>query len=108
MKKIEIDLPEIEGFEYTGEYRAYKNGEFYLSSTNQATKATCSGGHSHWPILKKKAPAYKTTTTATHREVTSYVEIKALEHAMGLVDKMILDLKNSDADLYNALADLIK
>jgi len=29
--KVEIDLPEIDGFEYTGEYREPKKGEWYYS-----------------------------------------------------------------------------
>jgi len=29
--KVEIDLPEIDGFEYTGEYRKPKKGEWYYS-----------------------------------------------------------------------------
>jgi len=28
--KVEVELPEIEGYEYTGEYRAPKKGEWYF------------------------------------------------------------------------------
>ena len=32
MPKVEIDLPDIEGFEYTGEYRAATIGEYILNN----------------------------------------------------------------------------
>jgi hypothetical protein len=32
--KVEIDLPEIDGFQYTGEYRSVKYGERYLFYTS--------------------------------------------------------------------------
>lgn len=31
--KVTVDLPEVEGFEYTGEYRQAKQGEFVLDGT---------------------------------------------------------------------------
>lgn len=37
--KVEIDLPEIEGYEYTGEYRGPKCGEFVLSDSLSIAKA---------------------------------------------------------------------
>jgi len=33
--KIEVELPELEGFEYTGEYRKAEPGEWYLNSRNK-------------------------------------------------------------------------
>ena len=33
--KVEIDLPEIEGYEYTGEYRCPKAGEYYLDGSGR-------------------------------------------------------------------------
>jgi hypothetical protein len=38
--KVEIELPEIEGFEYTGEFRAPNKGEFYLR-VNYRDNACC-------------------------------------------------------------------
>ena len=57
--KVEIELPEIEGYEYTGEYRCPKKGEYFLGC---ASLTACSieyegsmnvGTH----ILKKVKPS---------------------------------------------------
>ena len=55
--KITLDLPEIEGYEYTGEYRRAQKFEPYESNgvgIINAPKATQNCFH----ILKKKAPKY--------------------------------------------------
>jgi len=52
--KIEIDLPVIEGYEYTGEYRLPKEGEWYLyCCENMALKAALSFKENERHILKK-------------------------------------------------------
>ena len=55
--KIELDLPEIEGYEYTGEYRKPKEDEYY-KAVRDARQAE-SDSSSEYPILKKKAPKYQ-------------------------------------------------
>ncbi len=37
--KVEIELPEIEGFEYTGEFRYPKQGECFLEGTSKVSFA---------------------------------------------------------------------
>ena len=51
--KVEIELPEIEGYEYTGEYRFPIVGEYFLKSfkVQQANQTQCLFPRS---ILKKK------------------------------------------------------
>jgi len=57
--KVEIELPEIEGYEYTGEYRVPRKGEYTLGFTSLTVcsiKYDCSmNGSSH--ILKKVKPS---------------------------------------------------
>jgi hypothetical protein len=48
--KIVIDLPEIEGFEYTGEYRKIKNGDWFLNEDLKPIRSSCTGDV--FPILK--------------------------------------------------------
>ena len=55
--KLEIDLPEIEGYEYTGEFRCPKAGEYYLDGSGVSciimeAVATILGVRFH--ILRKK------------------------------------------------------
>ncbi len=50
--KVEIDLPEIPGYEYTGEYRPYTTGEFYYDHGGAQKANWDSGGY--YPILRKK------------------------------------------------------
>jgi hypothetical protein len=33
--KVEIDLPKVDGYEYTGEYRGPKMGEYYCDAFNR-------------------------------------------------------------------------
>lgn len=49
--KIEIELPEFEGFEYTGEFRIAKEGEYHLSACGSGIVESTSGFNRH--ILKK-------------------------------------------------------
>ena len=36
--KVEIELPEIEGYEYTGEYRGVEEGEYFLPYTRMVAE----------------------------------------------------------------------
>jgi hypothetical protein len=51
--KVELNLPEIPGYEYTGEYRPFAVGEFYYDEggINRATW----NSSSHYPIVRAKA-----------------------------------------------------
>ena len=49
-----IPLPAIEGFEYTGEYRAPRIGEWYLDPTDCKAPKECLGIYNARLILKKK------------------------------------------------------
>jgi len=89
--KITLDLPEIEGYEYTGEYRAPRNTEYHLSDSGMAFCNDNFVGNVKYLILKKKAPKYKTTTVDTGRELFKYVEIKALEDALKIIKDMDAD-----------------
>ena len=90
--KITLDLPVIEGYEYTGEYRLPLKGE-EVAIDHMHTKVGCSDCSVKYFILKKKAPKYKTITPASYLQESGcidfsaeYVEIKALEDALGLLN----------------------
>ena len=55
--KIEIELPEIPGFEYTGEYRPFVVGELYYDE-NEVQTATWNSS-SCYPIMKAIKPKEK-------------------------------------------------
>jgi hypothetical protein len=103
--KIELDLPEIEGFEYTGEHRQAEAGDYYLEATNEAVfqVASCGKTIGHYPILKKKAPKYKVLDSVAFDGV--YVEIKALEDALKLMHGRTLNV--DDMRIYDELKSLI-
>ena len=82
--KVELDLPEIEGYEYTGEYRQIENGDYYYRNSSAEYWGISNPSSSLGLILKKKAPKYKTTDIHTDNGVIKYVEIKALEDALKL------------------------
>lgn len=52
--KVEIDLPEIEGYEYTGEYRVPKRGEYYFFKDNDGAWAASGDVCNNHHILRKK------------------------------------------------------
>ena len=96
--KITLDLPEIEGYEYTGEHRQATSGDIFLNSQNEMHVITNTSTHGHYPILKKKAPKYKTITPASYLQESGcidfsaeYVEIKALEDALELSSGMTMN-----------------
>ena len=105
MMKVEIDLPEIEGFEYTGEYRTPKAGENFVSHLGPFVATTTASISVARLILKKKAPAYKTTTVDTGRELFKYVEIQALIDALEVIED--LAISENDRVIMRALQELI-
>lgn len=53
--EVKIKLPEIEGFEYTGEFRSPRRGEYYLNTVrNTGEQASFTYGSIRKHILKKK------------------------------------------------------
>ena len=50
--KVEIELPEVPGYEYTGEYRSPETGEFF--GHNGEAKQCTYHGCSEYPILRVK------------------------------------------------------
>jgi len=48
--KIEFELPDLPGYEYTGEYRSFVAGEFYYDE-NEVHKAACESCGCY-PIMK--------------------------------------------------------
>jgi hypothetical protein len=100
--KIELDLPEIEGYEYTGEHRIAEAGDYYLEASNEAVfqRPNCGKTIGHYPILKKKAVKYAILKGAAFEK--EYVEIKALRDAIAIIDSHY----NWSADLRFATLEL--
>ena len=91
--KIELDLPEIEGFEPDEgkQPRMAKKGDNYTGITGIVSKWQSSKDTEHaYIILKKKAPEYRTHEEKVWLDgryhLTRYVEIKAIEDAIGVID----------------------
>jgi hypothetical protein len=105
--KIELDLPEIEGYEYTGEHRIAEAGDYYLEASNEAVfqPPNCGKTIGHYPILKKKAPKYATFTSTHPFHECEFVEIKALEDALKLMHGRTLNV--DDMRIYDELKSLI-
>tara|TARA_R110000751_G_scaffold111687_1_gene210109 strand:+ start:344 stop:679 length:336 start_codon:yes stop_codon:yes gene_type:complete len=109
--KITLDLPVIEGYEYTGEYRLPLKGE-EVAIDHMHTKVGCSDCSVKYFILKKKAPKYKTITPASYLQESGcidfsaeYVEIKALEDALKLSSGMVMT--DNDIAIYKELYSLL-
>jgi hypothetical protein len=103
--KIELDLPEIEGFELAEgkQPRMAKAGDYFTDLLGE--KMTFKDPHSGYTvekyiILKKKAPKYKVLDSVAFDGV--YVEIKALEDAIEIIDSHY----NWSADLRAATLEL--
>jgi hypothetical protein len=80
--KIEIDLPEIEGYEYTGEYRFPKEGEKFVSGgLGGKARAYCDMSEKRL-ILKKKAPVYPYVIVCGEK----FVGMEALRDAIKMID----------------------
>jgi hypothetical protein len=115
--KIELDLPEIEGFELAEgkQPRPVKVGEYSINmETLGATQwnGACTS-FDNAIVLKKKAPKYETRFIDKNnclwigddqgiREGKTYVEIKALREAIAIIDSHY----NWSADLRSATLEL--
>jgi hypothetical protein len=109
--KVTLDLPDIEGYEYTGEYRIAEPMEYFMEEL-QAARLSEYRTDSEYPILKKKAPKYKTITPASYLQESGhidlsaeYVEIKALEDALELSSGMTMT--ENDIAIYKELYSLL-
>ena len=88
--KITLDLPDIEGFEIAEgkQPRHVKVGEYCLSMETLEAKqwnGACTS-FDNAIVLKKKAPKYQVVKFDMLNKDKSYVEIKALEDAMSLLN----------------------
>jgi hypothetical protein len=101
--KIELDLPEIEGYEYTGEYRQARDMEPYMEDGQ--VEELFEGTDSHYPILKKKAPKYLVIPCGGNIYGKTLVEIKAIEDALKLMHGRTLNV--DDMRIYDELKSLI-
>jgi len=109
--KIELDLPEIEGFEPDeGKQPRYpKEGEWFLTDmdSGRAEMAEHDFCSMTCIILKRKEPVYKTTTVDAGRELFKCVEIKAVEDALEFIERLSL-MNVNDVAKVKALKELIK
>ena len=105
--KIELDLPEIEGFEYTGAYRTAEIGEYVLIHDHVIE---CQGHSYEYPILKKKEPKYKLLShkqSIKDDDVIEYVEIKALKDLIKLAQTDIESMSNAQCEEWDSIVDLL-
>ena len=103
--KIELDLPEVPGYEYTGEYRSPKLDEPFKAGAG--VRFGSGGMSAEFPILKKKAPKYSVIGEG-HALFKTYVEIKALEDLIKLAQTDIESMSNAQCREWDAIVDLIK
>ena len=102
--KIELDLPEIEGFEDQAEYRYAKSGEYALGEKDNAYMLDeTSDLLCKYIILKKKAPVYETYESPVNGK---WVKINALEDALVIIED--LAVSEEDRVVMRALKELIK
>ena len=103
--KIELNLPEIEGYEYTGEYRRAFDKDAFLNAQGKIQICGVHPTTGIYPMLKKKEPKYRTAGDPINLNGSKFVEIKALEDALSLVDET--DLTAEGCILFNQLSALI-
>ena len=110
--KIELDIEIPEEFEATGEFRNPKDGDWFIDLTGESrrwhSRTNCPNNRRI--ILRKKTPEYRTLTNQ-HSE--PYVEIKALEDALRIINLMEMNPNDSTydlgfGDLYQALKELVR
>ena len=106
--KIEIELPEVPGYEYTGEYRAPNSDDWFLDGTGKPYQYQTSNyeGRPPFPILKKKAPVYK--IMGTEDGIGVFVEIRALKDIMELAFIHPDDMTSRQCAQWTSLQELIK
>ena len=80
--KVEMELPAIEGYEYTGEYREFKVGEYFLTDTTKkiVEKAKYNSG-AEYPIM---------------RPVTKWRDARASDLENGPVECRVRDHEDDD------------
>jgi hypothetical protein len=111
MTTIKLDLPLPDDFEEDEgqQPRAPKEGEYYYNLRRQYVSC-CTGnwgpGSGVAIILRKKAPVYKTTYISRNGSNTEYVEIKALEDLLPLIDDF--PVTGKERHIINALKELLK
>lgn len=106
--KIELDLPDIEGFEIAEgkQPRPVKVGEYYLGMETLEAKqwnGACTS-FDNAIALKKKAPKYRTEEITYQKGKIKMVDIKALEDAIEIIDSYY----NWSADSRDATLELKK
>jgi len=100
--KVSIDLPEIEGFEYTGEYRKPVIGEWFLNVEKVPTKSLTVRG-SPYPILKKKESYYHSFLINEH----TYIDIKSLGDALNIIEATQPEMSDEQYQLFKTLKELL-
>ena len=103
--KIELDLPEVPGYEYTGEYRSPKLDEPFKAGAG--VRFGSGGMSAEFPILKKKAPKYSVIGEG-HALFKTYVEIKALADLVRLAQTNIEDMSNAQTNEWEEIKQLLK
>ena len=118
--KITLDLPEIDGYEYTGEYRKANEGEVFLMGKFAESNLGPTNGD--YLILKKKEPEYKTIGLSDHGAVhinmvpdidyKLYVSINALEDALEAIRRTTayhcIPIASESVATINKLKELLK
>ena len=89
--KVEIDLPEIEGYEYTGEYRPPKDGECYLGREHTAKKATFNYDDRHLILRHKRWRAEK---GGDYYYFDSHLEMRQTNDIRTAIDNQFYDAGN--------------
>lgn len=112
--KVSIDLPDVKGFEPDGgiQPRVPKKGEWYrtLTSNDHACECEHDSYRAELIILKRIEPEYKTYRGSFAGQASRYVEVKALEDALSMIDSLN---SGPEFDLnafgnYKLLNDLVK
>jgi hypothetical protein len=85
--KVTLDLPEVEGYEYTGEYRKPVTGEYWLGEVGGVVLEGCEAVTGNYFILKKKKPEYLVGLSPSEiwEKRSPMIDIKAVEDLMGLL-----------------------
>ena len=102
--KIAFDLPEIEGFEYTGAYRTAEAGEYILIHDHVIE---CQGHSYEYPILKRKAPKYRTEVISYKEGKIKMVDIKALKDLVRLAQTNIEDMSNAQTNEWEEIKEIL-
>ena len=81
---VTVNLPAIEGYEYTGEYRFPEAGEYYM---DRSTVVTCTYNYNaEYPILRKLPTQRPVTKDDVGKTVQSAKRIDSMEYTLVHVD----------------------